>query len=259
MLRIGEKKPGGATPRYSLFIGSPSYSGEFCAIYVSSLLKTCQLLKEKDIPYEVYFALYDSLTARARNDIVDIFLKTDATHILMVDGDQGWPAMAVLQLLDFKKEFITGAVPNRKPQEEYAFKIFVHPDKTPIVYERSLLRCETNGVAFALIKREVFEKIKSLRPYKQPVYPFFQHYYSVVGDHYGEDAFFVKTWRDIGGEVWMYPDITFEHGPIKANYHEYLCRQPKPKYIDRSIEAIRNLINKTEVKSEARIPENAVS
>lgn len=223
-------KQAGVKPR--LFIASPSYSGDFNHNFVASLLKTTKDLKEHGIGYEVYFSLFDSLVGRARNDLADNFLKSDCTHILMVDADQGWDETAPRKMLSYNREFMTGAVPGRKAEETYALKIQVNRNMTPKVDSEGLLYCDTNGVAFAVIERGVFEKIKEYKKYyNQPVYPYFQHRYYENGDHYGEDAFFIKSWKDAGGDVWIYPNITFTHGPITANYHEFLLKQPKPKVI----------------------------
>lgn len=217
----------GETSHYSLFIGSPAYSGTLDCHYTVSLIQTCEMLKEKGIGHTVYFSVYDSLVARTRNDLADKFLKSDCTHILMIDSDQGWNPFVIPKMLDMNQPFITGAVPGRKVEETYALEICLNQDKSPVQNEQNLIKAAHNGVAFALVKREVFERIKDETLYRQDVYPYFQHVYTKEGDHYGEDTYFVKTWQDIGGDVWIYPDITFTHGPITANYQEYLLRTSK--------------------------------
>jgi hypothetical protein len=145
----------------------------------------------------------------------------------MIDSDQGWDFDAPLKMLRMNREFITGAVPARKVEETYALKIHVNENRTPVVDDEGMISCAMNGVAFALIERSVFEKVKEKSPSAHSPYPYFQHRYFENGDHYGEDNFFTKSWLDIG-KVWIYPNITFIHGPITANYHEFLIRQPKP-------------------------------
>ena len=219
----------------SLFICSPSYSGDFNCHFVTSLLQTTRILEEKKIPYTIYFSVYDSLVARSRNDLVDNFLKTDCTHILMIDADQGWTPEAVPNMLSLDKDCLTAAVISRKPNaEEYAIKIDTNQDMTPLVNDQGLIKCSSNGVAFAMIKREVFETIKADNPYNQSVYPYFQHFYGKDGSHYGEDTYFINEWNKIG-ETWIYPDITFKHGTNEGNYHEFLLKQPKPENDSRVI------------------------
>ena len=71
----------------------------------------------------------------------------------------------------------------------------------------------------------MFETIKDKNPYNHEVYPYFQHKYYENGDHYGEDTYFIKTWLE-SGDVWIYPNITFNHGGVIGNYHEFLLKQP---------------------------------
>lgn len=229
-MRIDHCREGVKVPsRYSLFIGTPTYSGELSCHYTASLLRLCEQLTKKQIPHMVYFSVFDSLVARARNDLVDNFLKSDCTHILMCDSDQGFEQDKVFDMLDLDLDFLTGAVVGRKPDsEEYAIKINVNSDMTPVVNQQGLISCTMNGVAFALIKREVFGKIATEKPYPHDVYPYFQHIYTEHGDHYGEDTWFVNTWLKSGGEVWIYPNITFNHGGKVGNYHEFLLKQPQP-------------------------------
>jgi len=149
----------------------------------------------------------------------------------MIDSDQGWEPKAVLEMFRLNKDFVTGAVPGRKHgSEEYALKIFTNEDMTPKVNIEGLIACATNGVAFGMIKRTVFEQIKKYKPYPADVYPYFQHKYFENGDHFGEDTYFTQSWLYIG-EVWIYPNITFNHGGVIGNYHSFLLRQPKPEGI----------------------------
>ena len=216
---------GGKTP--SVFICSPTYTGDVNCHFLVSLLQTIELLKNKFIRYEIYFSVNDSLVARARNDLVDNFLKSGCTHILMIDSDQGWTPEAVPKMIEFDKDFITGAVVSRKPNcEEYALTIKTDENRFPIVDDDGLLECGTNGVAFALIKRKVFEIIKECKTSVHNPYPYFQHRYFENGDHYGEDTYFVKLWQGYG-KVYLYPDITFKHGTNEGNYHKYLLNCSK--------------------------------
>jgi hypothetical protein len=142
----------------------------------------------------------------------------------MIDSDQGWESKAVVDMLRLDKMVLTGAVPGRKAEETYALKIKTNEDRTPKVNDEGLIECSSNGVAFGMMKREVFDLLKTEKYSRHEVYPYFQHKYTET-DHYGEDTYFINECKQIMN-VWIYPDITFTHGPITANYHDFLCRQP---------------------------------
>lgn len=42
----------------------------------------------------------------------------------------------------------------------------------------------------------------------------------------GEDYAFCRLWRDIGGTMWVKPDIDFTHAGFDGNYHHFLTNQP---------------------------------
>lgn len=47
---------------------------------------------------------------------------------------------------------------------------------------------------------------------------------------YGEDYAFSRNWNDLGGEIWVIPDLNIDHhSPVKAyqgNFHRFLLAQP---------------------------------
>ena len=232
-MRISENVGGHKKP--SLFICSPSYNGEFNCHFVVSLLQTIKCLDKAGIQYSILFEVYNSLIGGARNILADAFLKSGCSHMLTIDSDQGWSPEVIPRMLELDKDCLTGAVISRKPNcEEYALKINTYQDMTPKVNEQGLISCFSNGVAFALIKRTVFEKIKAKKEYKTNVYPFFQHIYNEDGSEFGEDMYFINEWNKIG-ETWIYPDITFKHGTNEGNYHQFLLKQPQPKNDSRVI------------------------
>lgn len=253
---------GEKSSQQSLFICSPSYNGDFSGHFVTSLIQTIDLLKKNNVTFHIYFSVFDSLVARSRNDLADKFLQSECDRMLMIDSDQGWEPEAVLKMLEYKDAFITGAVPGRQAEETYALRLHTDEERTPFGTDDGLFEAETNGVAFAMIHREVFRLIREKYPYNHLIYPYFQHKYYENGDHYGEDTFFVKTWQEFG-KVWIYPDITFTHGPITANFLKYLEKQPRnPTIGTKSIadydNNIANIIKNLEKECEHGIPETSL-
>jgi hypothetical protein len=47
---------------------------------------------------------------------------------------------------------------------------------------------------------------------------------------WGEDYAFCRNWQEIGGEVWLVPNLNLNHWSgdkvWKGNFHEYLLKQP---------------------------------
>jgi hypothetical protein len=233
---IGERSPVPLSKK--LYIASLSHSGDFCADFVESILRTQKILMQNNIDFMVKFLLHDSILERARNMIVADFMSSECTHLLMIDSDQGWDSEKIIKMLDFDKEFISGAVPIKDPNgENYALSIHVNLDDTPKVDKDGLLSASMIGSAFIMLKRELFEKmmIQYSSLYCPSVnmnyYSFFEITKSPV--FLGEDVTFCKRWVDMGGEIKIMPDINMTHIGKKVfmgNYHKYLLKQPAPKF-----------------------------
>ena len=176
----------------------------------------------------------------ARDFIGNAFLaraksKEPFTHLLMCDSDIGFPASAVLQMIERDVDFVAAAPPLRRydwkgaekalaqaraatcPSVErlasmYAVKLL---DGKLSVDNRGFARIDQVGGAFMLLRPRVFEAIGEAHPelrHKQGVM-FFQP--AVIdGERKGEDIAFCQRWRKTGGDIWLLVDVQLSHeGP----------------------------------------------
>jgi hypothetical protein len=172
----------------------------------------------------------------ARDFIGNAFLartksKDPFTHLLMCDSDIGFPASAVLQMIERDVDFVAAAPPLRRydwkalakahvassPNVErlanmYAVKLL---DEKLAVDNRGFARIEQAGGAFMLLRPRVFEAIGEAHPelrHEQGVM-FFQP--AVInGARTGEDIAFCRRWRKTGGDIWLLVDVQLSHeGP----------------------------------------------
>jgi hypothetical protein len=130
------------------------------------------------------FLFNESLITRARNYLVDEFLRSECTHMLFIDADIHFNAQDVVALLALDKDVIGGPYPkktiNWKNVAEAARK---HPDlpikeleKLVGEYVFNVVKGTRNfsvteplevmeiGTGYMLIKREVFDKMKEAYP-----------------------------------------------------------------------------------------------
>jgi hypothetical protein len=85
-------------------------------------------------------------------------------------------------------------------------------------------------MGFCRINQTVFKELITrggIREDSEGLYNFFDtgSIFPEENTWYGEDTAFLRRWRDIGGEIWVEPDINFCHQGIKEyknNLHEYL-------------------------------------
>lgn len=95
----------------SLLIASPVYDTPQIA-FVQSVERIKRSLDKIGMSYGYYELCYESLIPRARNKIVDFFLKkSSATHLLQIDSDIGFEPADVLRLLQSNLDFCAAPYP----------------------------------------------------------------------------------------------------------------------------------------------------
>lgn len=82
-----------------IFVGCPMYDGRCHAEFTFALCQLSALCTQLGVAVQLYFASGEALVMKARNAIADQFLQSDATHLMLIDGDIGFQAVDVLSLL----------------------------------------------------------------------------------------------------------------------------------------------------------------
>ena len=231
-----------------VFIATPMYGGQANGMYVKSILDLQGLLTHYGIESRFSFLFNESLITRARNYLVDEFLRAEGyTHLLFIDSDIGFDAQDVLALIALDKDIIgapypkksinwnniANAVkksPNINPGEldaltgDYVFNAV--PGTTQFQVTEPLEVMEI-GTGFMLIKRDVFAKFREEYPHLRykPDHAGQAHfdgsryihaYFDTVIDpdshrYLSEDYMFCQYWRAIGGKVWLCPWMKTQH------------------------------------------------
>ena len=105
--------------KQKLFIGTPMYGGNCAGIYTKATNDLSMLCSAHKIPMKYYFLFNESLVQRARNYIVDEFMRSDCTHLLFIDADIGFDprdalALMALQITDPEKyDIVCGPYPKK--------------------------------------------------------------------------------------------------------------------------------------------------
>lgn len=227
-------------------IGIPSHSGTLNSECVFSLLAAQRLLIAKDIECEVIILNGCTYLPVARNTLVAMFMKdADATDLFFVDADVGFDASAMIKLLEREEEIVAGIYPLKRDVPGYPVQIKTE-DGVPVGKDfvdgkDGVLEADFLPTGFMRIKRKVFEIMEEKYPelkYRsnlvniansdvEDVYDFFNMGAMGSSKWTTEDFAFCERWREIGGQLWVYPDIDFTHTGYKAfigNYHEYLLK-----------------------------------
>lgn len=226
-----------------LFIPIICYNHTCHTSYMFSLLRLVMFLKDSNISAELFPIVFDSLVNRARNAAVAHFLSTDCTHLLFIDSDIEFSPGDVIKLIQSKERVVGGAYAQKWLNFDKVKDIFKRdpiPEKplslcTNHSIHFNLVSSETNldkievdylTTGFMLIERYVFtELIKHYpnRKYKNDVDGYmsahkdlFYNFFCVeinedTNRFESEDYGFCRLWKNIGGHIYVIPDITLTH------------------------------------------------
>jgi len=167
-----------------LFIATPMYGGIAHGLYIKSSLDLQTTMNKYGIETKFSFLFNESLITRARNYLVDEFLRSDHTHLLFIDSDIHYNPQDVLALMALDKDVIGGPYPKKSmnwgniaqaaranpdmdPKEleqlvgEYVFNVVKGTKQFSVTEPLEVMEI---GTGFMMVKREVFERMEKEYP-----------------------------------------------------------------------------------------------
>jgi len=209
----------------SVFIGIPSYSWQIHIATMRSLITDCYALKQRGDTVTIYDEACATEISQARNQIIDAFLHSDATDLVFIDADVCWQAGALLKLLDYPVDCVAGVYRKRIDQETYAIRwLRDRPDLIPDA-KTGLLEVEAVPGGFIRMTRRMITKME--KHYRAELMQLTtlakESKWTALCDplwrdnaRLSEDFSLCIRWRDIGGHVWVDPEIKMGHCGLKA-------------------------------------------
>ena len=166
--------------RHKLFVATPMYGGMNHGLYMKSCLDLQTTMMRYGIEIKFSFLFNESLITRARNYLVDEFLRTEYTHLLFIDSDINFNAQDVIALLALDKDVIGGPYPKKsmnwsniahaarnhpdleaKKLEslvgEYVFNVVKGTSQFQVTEPLEVMEI---GTGYMMVKRNVFDKMK---------------------------------------------------------------------------------------------------
>ena len=99
--------------KVKLFIATPMYGGNCLGLYTKACLDLQGLCAQYGIETRFSFLFNESLITRARNYLVDEFLRSGFTHLLFIDSDIHYDPQDVLALIALDKDVIGAPYPKK--------------------------------------------------------------------------------------------------------------------------------------------------
>jgi hypothetical protein len=176
--------------KYSIFCGTPMYGGNCAGLFAKSTNDLAAMCAKYGIELSFYYLFNESLVQRARNYVVDAFMRSNCTHLMFIDSDIGFNAKDVLTLLAVQTsrpdeyDIVTGpypkktiawekvkkAVENGKAENPFDLQYYTadyvfNPVEGTTSFKLSEpVEVAEGGTGFMLIPRSAFEKYEKAYP-----------------------------------------------------------------------------------------------
>lgn len=177
-----------------IFVATPMYGGMCGGQYCKSTADLAILSTQHKVDIKFFYLFNESLITRARNYLVDEFLRSDYTHLMFIDSDIGFDPNDVLALAALsdpdedpktRKDIICGPYPKKtiswekikkavdkgfadenpnnleKYVGDYVFNPVEGMKEIPINEPVEVLE---GGTGFMMIQRQAFEKYQKAYP-----------------------------------------------------------------------------------------------
>ena len=201
-------------------IAMPCYGGMLTESTFMSFIKWANTARQLGIDWTLETMVNESLISRARNTLTAKFLLQEgATHLFFVDADIGWEPWHLLVLLNRDVDVIGGLYPMKTMPIKWVVNGFEGAEEGP----DGLQEVSKAGTGFLLMKKHVFEKLKShpaVKQYKNDIGldPKYDAHLKTYFDtavrqnrYYSEDWTFCENWRDLGGKVYVDKRVLLRH------------------------------------------------
>ena len=201
-------------------IAMPCYGGMLTESTFMSFIKWANTARQLGIDWTLETMVNESLISRARNTLTAKFLEqTESSHLFFVDADIGWEPWHLLVLLNRDVDVIGGLYPMKTMPIKWVVNGFEGAEEGPDGFQE----VSKAGTGFLLMKRAVFEKLKThpaVKQYKNDIGldPKYDKHLKTYFDtavrqnrYYSEDWTFCENWRDIGGKVYVDKRVLLRH------------------------------------------------
>jgi hypothetical protein len=238
-----------------LFVATPMYGGMAHGLYVKSCLDLQAVMSKYGVDTKFSFLFNESLITRARNYLVDEFLRSDCTHLLFIDSDIHYDPRDVIALMALDKDVIGGPYPKKainwgniasaarkhpdlEPKEletlvgEYVFNVVKGTNQFQVTEPLEVMEI---GTGFMMIKKHVFDQMKD-------AYPMIHYKPDHVGQAHFDGSRYIHAFFDTvidtkdsitggGSDRYLSEDYMFCQMWRKIGGQIYLCPWMKTQHI----------------------------
>lgn len=218
-----------------VWIAIPAYTGQVHLATMRSIMTDTLALSDRGDKVTIFDESGNAMIADCRGLIVAKFLDSSGTDLIFIDADVTWEAGSLLRLVDHPVDFVAGLYPQRRDPINYCVSWLPDPHLRGLWADPGTGLLEVAGVPAGCMRltRAMLEKMtaayEELNFYceeapNKTVCGLFESYWIrgvKVGDgihnlKLGEDYAFCRRWKDIGGQVWIDPELRLGHIGFKT-------------------------------------------
>jgi hypothetical protein len=221
---------------------TPTVTRPFDA-YLDALEASIPLIKAAGWDEGACYNVGSPYISHARSKLTREALNAEADVIVYIDHDVSWAPRDLLTLVETEGDVVAGTYRYKLDNEEYMGVIVTDDNDRPIVREDGCIRAQWVPAGFLKVTKAAIHRF--MRAYPGLCYGDPDHYSIDLFNHgaidgvwFGEDAAFCKRWNELGGDIWLVPNLDLDHhsGPsgarsmpamaYKGNFHAFLLKQP---------------------------------
>jgi hypothetical protein len=197
-----------------ILVAIPVYDGKLPVQGVKCLLEEQTIAAGLGDELLVRFLPSCSHAAMGRNQLAQDFMDSDADRLVFLDADVTFAPGSIVKIAHYPVDFVGGAYRYKFDTENYPIGWLDKPELW--ANEHGLLEVQTLPGGFLSLSKKVFETLRAAHPEREyehfgkKAFCYFQMLFK-DGSLYGEDSFFCKEWRDLGGQVFLDPELTLTH------------------------------------------------
>lgn len=234
-----------------IFVAIPVYDGKLDIQSVRCLMneQAIAILNGDDIT--INFLSSNAGIAQGRNQLATEFMQSDFDRLVFLDSDVTFEPGSLVKLAHQPVDFVGGCYRFKKDGESYPIAWLPDPEQKGLqANEHGLLEVQGLPTGFLALSRKVFQTMIDRHPDRDLTvqcghssYCFFQM--PLVDGHlYGEDFYFCREWLELGGKIYLDPEIDLTHWsfkptPFKGHIGKWLKNRPGTIDYDYPMESMR--------------------
>lgn len=201
-----------------VLIAIPAMSGTVHMGTMRSLLAEMLGMIEIGWTFDIYEVVGCSLMEDARNLCVSRMLGSDFTDLVFLDSDVCWEPAGMIKLLRHPVDVVAAVYRHRSDPVSWPVKWLEDRKELWADPATGLLEVEGAPTGFMRITRAAAEKMTAAAEWyhdKQAPegksWMLFDRIRDENHQKWGEDFSFCKRWRELGGQVWIDPELEMGH------------------------------------------------